>query len=311
MDNEIVVTIRCLVYNHEPFLRQCLDGFVMQKTNFRFEAIVHDDASTDGSADIIREYASKFPDIIKPIIETENQYSKKDGSLTRIMNEHSRGKYIASCEGDDCWIDPYKLQKQVDILENNKEFGCVFTAYQTINVNGELCDFQPSIRNMNRSFSGDVFYELLKANFPQTLTVVYQKELLSNNFNPPYLLDYSLFLSLAIQKKFYYLPEVTGYYRINPAGLVQTGELGRIYDFTSIQIYYFVEYLKNKQYKRAKIEDKRIKKLLLTEWCHVWMMLKYYKYFMKIVRYYPLSLILIPLCLFRRMIKSDLFKIKY
>lgn len=70
-----LVSIRCLVYNHEAYLRQCLDGFVMQKTNFRFEAIVHDDASTDGSAAIIREYAEKYPDIIKPIFETENQYS--------------------------------------------------------------------------------------------------------------------------------------------------------------------------------------------------------------------------------------------
>ena len=75
---ELMVSIRCLVYNHEPYLRQCLDGFVMQQTNFRFEAIVHDDASTDGSAAIIREYAAKYPDIIKPIYETENQYSKRD-----------------------------------------------------------------------------------------------------------------------------------------------------------------------------------------------------------------------------------------
>ena len=76
-----MVTIRCITYNHEPYIRQCLEGFVMQKTNFRFEAIVHDDASTDGTAAIIREYAEKYPDIIKPIYETENQYSKHDGSL--------------------------------------------------------------------------------------------------------------------------------------------------------------------------------------------------------------------------------------
>ena len=88
----IMVTIRCLVYNHEPYLRQCLDGFVMQKTNFPFEAVVHDDASTDRSSAIIREYADKYPDIIKPILETENQYSKHDGSLTRIMNAHMHGK---------------------------------------------------------------------------------------------------------------------------------------------------------------------------------------------------------------------------
>lgn len=123
---ELTVTIRCLVYNHEPYLRQCLEGFVMQKTNFRFEAIVHDDASTDGSANIILEYAEKYPDIIKPIIETENQYSKRDGSLRRIMNAHTHGKYMAICEGDDYWTDPYKLQKQVDFLESNPEYTMCF-----------------------------------------------------------------------------------------------------------------------------------------------------------------------------------------
>ncbi|MEI3125979.1 MAG: glycosyltransferase family A protein [Odoribacter splanchnicus] len=83
-ENEpLMVTILCLVYNHESYIRQCLEGFVMQKTNFRFEAIVHDDASTDGTAAIIREYAEKYPNMIKPIFETENQYSKGDGSLVR------------------------------------------------------------------------------------------------------------------------------------------------------------------------------------------------------------------------------------
>lgn len=123
MDNqEILVSIKCLVYNHEPYLRQCLEGFVMQKTNFRFEAIVHDDASTDGSAAIIREYAEQYPDIIKAMYETENQYSKHDGSLRRIVNSACKGKYIAICEGDDYWIDPLKLQKQVDFLENNPDY---------------------------------------------------------------------------------------------------------------------------------------------------------------------------------------------
>lgn len=121
-----MVSIRCLAYNHEPFIRQCLEGFVMQKTNFRFEAIVHDDASTDGTAAIIREYAEKYPGIIKPIFETENQYSKHDGSLGRIMDAEMRGKYIAMCEGDDYWIDQYKLQKQVDFLENHEAYAmCV------------------------------------------------------------------------------------------------------------------------------------------------------------------------------------------
>lgn len=122
MDNKILVSIKCTVYNHEPYIRQCLEGLVMQKTDFRFEAIVHDDASTDGSAAIIREYAEKYPDIIKPIYETENQYSKRDGSLSRIMNAHMHGKYIAFCEGDDYWTDPLKLQKQVGWLEEHDDY---------------------------------------------------------------------------------------------------------------------------------------------------------------------------------------------
>lgn len=113
----IMVTIECITYNHEPYIRQCLEGFIMQKTTFRFEAVVHDDASTDGTATIIREFAEKYPDIIKPIYETNNQFSKYDGSLHRIMKTHIRGKYVALCEGDDYWIDPLKLQKQVDFME--------------------------------------------------------------------------------------------------------------------------------------------------------------------------------------------------
>ena len=132
---EPLVSIKCFVYNHEPYLRQCLDGFVMQKTNFKFEAIVHDDASTDGSAAIIREYAEKYSDIIKPILETENQYSKKDGSLQNIIDAQVLGKYIAICEGDDYWIDPNKLQMQVDFLEANPDYGMCYTRTSVFNQN--------------------------------------------------------------------------------------------------------------------------------------------------------------------------------
>ena len=121
----LVVTIQCFTYNHEPYIRQCLEGFVMQKTNFRFEAIIHDDASTDGTANIVREFSENYPNIIKPIFEKENQYSKGDGSLSRIMKEHTYGKYVACCEGDDYWTDPLKLQKQVDYMESNSE--CTMT----------------------------------------------------------------------------------------------------------------------------------------------------------------------------------------
>ena len=117
----LMVTVRCCTFNQVRYIRDCLNGFVMQKTNFRFEAIVHDDASTDGNADIIKEYGEKYPDVIKPILETENQWSKRDGSLGRIMDQNTHGKYVAWCEGDDYWIDPLKLQKQVDLLEAHPE----------------------------------------------------------------------------------------------------------------------------------------------------------------------------------------------
>lgn len=109
----------------------------MQKTDFPFEAIVHDDCSTDATASIIKEYASKYPSIIKPIIEKENLYSKKDGSLNKIMLSHTRGQLVAYCEGDDCWIDPLKLQKQVDIFRNDPRVTMVYTGFNNIDKDGK------------------------------------------------------------------------------------------------------------------------------------------------------------------------------
>lgn len=143
---DICVSIHCLVYNQEPYLRECLNGFVNQITNFRYEAIVHDDVSTDNSATIIREYAEKYPDVIKPIYETENQWSKHDGSLDRIMLNACRGKYIAFCEGDDYWTDPNKLQNQVDFMEMHPHCSMTFhradVLYEVNTLSGTCKDFQ-------------------------------------------------------------------------------------------------------------------------------------------------------------------------
>lgn len=143
IDKRPLVAIHCFVYNHEPYLRDCLDGFVMQKTNFPFVAIVHDDASTDGSTAIIREYEEKYPHIFKPIYETENQYSKHDDSLEQIMNDAidaSGAKYVAMCEGDDYWTDPLKLQKQVDFMEANPEYVLCCHRYKIYNQNDGTWD---------------------------------------------------------------------------------------------------------------------------------------------------------------------------
>lgn len=94
MNDEIMVSVICTAYNHEKYIRQCLDGFVMQKTNFKYEVIVHDDASTDNTAEIIREYEKKYPEIIKPIYQKENQYSK-GVSIGKIIYPLCQGKYLA------------------------------------------------------------------------------------------------------------------------------------------------------------------------------------------------------------------------
>lgn len=128
-----VVVIRCITYNHEPYLRDALEGFIMQKTDFPFVAVVHDDASTDGTVGILKKYAKKYPEKILPIYEQENQYSMKDGSIQRIMDAacYATGaKYMALCEGDDYWIDPLKLQRQIDFLNTNEEYSACVTKFK-------------------------------------------------------------------------------------------------------------------------------------------------------------------------------------
>ena len=120
MVDSVQVSILCLAYNHEKYIRQCLDGFVMQK-DIKFEIIIHDDASNDHTPDIIREYAKKYPELFKPIYQTENQYSQHIEFGKIYMVPMVTGKYVAICEGDDYWTDPYKLKRQFDALEANPD----------------------------------------------------------------------------------------------------------------------------------------------------------------------------------------------
>ena len=131
MDKNIVVSILCITYNHENFIKQCLDGFVMQKTNFDFEIIIHDDASTDGTRKIIEEYVEKYPELFVPMFEEENQYSKGVQIIDDLMLPIAKGKYIALCEGDDYWCDENKLQMQYDFMESHQD--CSGCFHNTIN----------------------------------------------------------------------------------------------------------------------------------------------------------------------------------
>ena len=121
-NNQILVSICCLSYNHVHYISECLESLLMQKCDFKFEILIHDDASTDGTKQIIKEFQKNYPEIVKPFFQEENQYSKGFRGLNTKYNfSRAKGKYIALCEGDDYWIDAYKLQKQVDFLEQNTE----------------------------------------------------------------------------------------------------------------------------------------------------------------------------------------------
>lgn len=119
VDAQPLVSVSCRTYNHEKLIRDAIEGILMQKTTFPIELIIHDDASTDSTADIIRDYESKYPHIIKPIYQEENQYSKGVKIGMKYIHPKLKGKYYAICEGDDYWIDPYKLQKQINLLEEH------------------------------------------------------------------------------------------------------------------------------------------------------------------------------------------------
>ena len=221
----LMVTIWCTTYNHEPYIRQCLEGFVMQKTNFCFEAIVHDDASTDGTAAIIKEYAEKYSEIIKPFYETENQYSKRDGSIGRIMHENTHGKYIAICEGDDYWIDPLKLQKQVDLMENNSKISLCHTGFDYYDENKEqlLSGKEHTKINLNLLKSDeDIRFHILNGNRYriQTMTALFPTskyfEVMSerpDNWNVFLVGDTPLWIQLLGKGEIGFLPDNMAVYR--------------------------------------------------------------------------------------------------
>lgn len=217
--SEMMVSVYCLAFNHEAYIRDALEGFVSQKTDFPYEVFVHDDASTDRTAQIIREYAQKYPHIIKPILQTENQHSQG----VRIMNAHilprMTGKYIAICEGDDYWCDVEKLQTQVDFLEENPDH--------------VACVHNTRMINMSTGAESEMFgREAYTITPPKTIrrgsgayhtsSVMYRRELA---FDRPEFVtavkgigDYPQAIYMSMMGKIHYIPRVMSVYRWNTAG---------------------------------------------------------------------------------------------
>lgn len=173
MDNQIKVSVISLAYNHEKYIRSALEGFIMQKTNFKFEVLINDDASTDDTADIIREYAEKYPDIIKPIYQTENQHSKGVKISSEILAPIAKGKYLAWCECDDYWTDPFKLQKQYDFLSNNPEYSICM---HKVMVHDIKCENEYFLPNIDHDCDLDTEDLILRDGICATNSIMMKKE---------------------------------------------------------------------------------------------------------------------------------------
>jgi glycosyltransferase involved in cell wall biosynthesis len=219
MDNlkdTVMVSVICNTYNHELYIKDALEGIVKQQTDFAIEVLVHDDASTDHTADIVREYEAKYPDIIKPMYEEENQYQQGKPFGSAVWNfPRAKGKYIALCEGDDYWIDPFKLQKQVDFLEKNPEYGLIYTDF-------DLTEGKRT-RYVEKFPDGVYFPHILtdtRASLQiQTLTVLFRAS--DYSLLPKYFIgkgwlmgDTPLWIEFSKFTKIKYLPIVTARYRV-------------------------------------------------------------------------------------------------
>lgn len=229
MNDEIMVSVSCLVYNHAKYLRKCLDGFVMQKTNFKFEVLIHDDASTDGSQEIIREYERKYPDIIKPIYQTENQYSKPGVSiLWRYQYTRIKGKYVAFCEGDDYWTDPNKLQIQFEIMERNPECSLCVHSVNCVSEEGNMLkEVMPSKKLTTGIYTSEEWLSLFLKNSKliHTTSFFVRSEIISNCLNniPEFIKispvgDKTIVLLCAAYGNIYYIARYMSVYRLCSVG---------------------------------------------------------------------------------------------
>ena len=222
--SECKVSVLCAAFNHEEFLRQTLDSFVSQKTDFPFEVLVNDDASTDGTAEIIREYAERYPEIIRPFYQKENLYSRRMNVYDLVFFPAARGEYIALCEGDDWWCDPEKLQRQVSFLDAHPEYSaCVHNSI------GHFGDGRPDRVLFAQDGDRDIPFEQVirgMSHAYHTSSILARREFI---LDPPdyrnvayeqgYFTDYAIGVRLCLSGKVRFLDRNMSVYRIgsNPS----------------------------------------------------------------------------------------------
>ncbi len=171
-----VVSIWCITYNHADFIRDAIEGFLMQETTFPVEIFVHDDASTDGTADIVREYAERYPQLFWTVLQKENQWSKSTGHILSTLKQQ-RGEFVAFCEGDDFWTDENKLELQVRFLEENPNYSICFHRVRVLSNTGNLVDDPLEARFEKIQTSYATRFDLIKhGNFINTASAMYRND---------------------------------------------------------------------------------------------------------------------------------------
>ncbi|WP_139956340.1 glycosyltransferase family 2 protein [Flavicella sediminum] len=221
MSHNVLVSVSCITYNHGKFIKQCLDGFVMQQTDFNFEVLIHDDASTDDTAEIIKEYQLKYPDLIKPIFQTINQYSLGVKRFNVKFNlPRAKGKYLAMCEGDDYWTDPLKLQKQVDALENNLD--CNLCVHNTNVLRGD--ELMKKDWRIDSSKTVFTIFDYIYSLFFHTSSVLFRIYKNQKYIENPNILqgDMAMFMSLINDKKVFFIEEEMSVYRLHEGGITNS-----------------------------------------------------------------------------------------
>ena len=221
--NNCMVSVFCTTYNQEKYIGQCLDSMVNQKTSFPYEIIVRDDASTDGTSQIVREYHKKYPDKVIPFIQPENLFQRGLEHISfEKMFKMSRGRYIAICDGDDFWTDENKLQKQVDFMESHPDYSMCGHAAYFAREDGRLHDdkfFRLS------SGSGDLSIEEIISKWSMaTCSLLYRKSCRTDIIFPfrgkCVNDDYATMVYFALKGRVYYSDELMGAYRLSCNGSV-------------------------------------------------------------------------------------------
>lgn len=266
-NNEIVVSVICLAYNHEKYIEKTLNEFTKQKTNFKFEVLVHDDASTDKTTVIIKKYEKKYPDIIKPIYQKNNQFSIGNNP-TKICFKKAKGKYIALCEGDDYWCDENKLQKQYDFMEKNQDFSACF--HNT--VKHDLLGIQKDSKFNNWNDihimdEKDVFFGWLV----HTSSYFVRRECFykPDQFDKYWFGDYILLTLFFFRGKLAVLPDVMSVYNFNNKNgltyeVYNKEEIKPILDKTELRKQYLIDYNKYTNNQYEKTVNERIKEIEMS-----------------------------------------------